>query len=257
VAQTLGAHSDRLTRIRALLSAKGRKEQQRFAFEGPTLLAEARRGGTPIEEVVVTAKAYETAPIVREVEAAGTPVFVVDERSLQKISDLETPPGIVAVSRIAAIELREQRWPGPVLLLADLSDPGNAGTLLRSAEAFGCVGAVFGSLGVDPYHPKVVRSAMGSLFRLPLAVADPASVAAWSQTTGHELIALDKDGEPLRGFAWPGATALVVGQERHGLGRWSGLCGRRIAIPMRGPAESLNAAIAGSIVLYEVALFNA
>ncbi len=143
------------------LQRKGRAQAGRFAFEGPTLLAEARKGGVPILEIYATEAAYAAAPLVAEVEASGTPVFIVDDRAARKISDLETPTGIVAVTPLRlrpAAELMR----GAVLLLADLNDPGNAGTLLRSAEAFGASGAIFGSLGVDPFHPKVVRGAMGA-----------------------------------------------------------------------------------------------
>ena len=170
----LGVHSDRLSEIRSLSSVKGRTQADRFAFEGPTLLAEARNGGVPILEIYATEAAYAAAPLVAEVEASGTPVYIVDDRAARKISDLETPTGIVAVTPLRLRPLAELMH-GPALLLADLNDPGNAGMLLRSAEAFGASGVVFGSLGVDPFHPKVVRGAMGALFRLPLASATPMS----------------------------------------------------------------------------------
>ena len=128
-------------------------------------------------------------------------------------------------------------------------DAGNAGTLLRSAEAFGTAGVIVGSLGAEPHQPKVVRSAMGALFRLPLAVADPKALSGLLD--GWEVTGLAAAGEPLHGLPWGQRSIVAVGNERHGLGRWESLCTRLGAIPMSGKAESLNAAIAGSIALYE------
>lgn len=161
MATALGLNAHRLNDVRALTTSKGRREQQRFAFEGITLLEEAHRSGVTIDELYVTQAAYESTPLVRELDASGTPTFVVAERAAAKISDVETPPGIVAVAARRLYSLDELfSRSGTVLVLADLNDPGNAGTLLRSADAFACAGVVFGRLGVDPFHPKVVRGAM-------------------------------------------------------------------------------------------------
>jgi TrmH family RNA methyltransferase len=142
---------------------------------------------------------------------------------------------------------------GIALVLADLNDPGNTGTLLRTAEAFGCRGAIAGTKGADPYNPKVVRSAMGALFRLPIAVAEPDEVARAAAEAGYEIAGLTAQGDPFGAVHLPARLAVAVGNERHGLGRWEAVLDRRLAIPMRGQAESLNAAVAGSIALYEAA----
>src|SRR6185312_2048338 len=114
-----------------------------------------------------------------------------------KISDLETPPGIVAVSAMKHATLEEIfGGEGVVLVLADLNDPGNTGTLLRTADAFACRGAIAGTNGTDPYQPKVVRSAMGAIFRLRVAVAEPADVARAARGAGYELAGLTAQGEP-------------------------------------------------------------
>ncbi len=241
-------------KARALRSVKGRSEQKRFAFEGPTLLGEARASGLAIEELYATPAAYETMPLVREYDASGTPTFIVTTHALAAISDLATPSGIVAVAPIPLSGLEKLLSLGtPVLVLADIGDPANAGTLLRSADAFGCPGVVFGRLGVDPYNPKVVRGAMGAIFRLAIAVAEPAELQAVAAAAGFTLLGLAAQGEPLAGERWDEPVALVVGHERHGLGRWAPLCRRILAIPMAPCAESLSAAVAGSIALYEAA----
>jgi TrmH family RNA methyltransferase len=248
----LGAHNARLDVARDLLTKKGRRDRGLFSFEGPTLLADALESGTPIESLYVTKAMYEATPLALELESRGVDVYIVDERSMRKISDVETPSGIVAVAPArldAAADLLDA--PGVVLVLADVNDPGNAGTLLRSAEAFGVDRVIFGSRGVEPHNPKVVRAAMGAIFRERIAVVTPADLHA--VLGDWEVVGLTAEGEPLHGVRWHHRCALVVGNERHGLGPWQPLCTHFASIPMRGQADSLNAAIAGSIALYEAA----
>ncbi len=250
--ERLGIHSDRLAEVRALRSPKGRRAQGRFAFEGITLLEEARASRFAIEALYCTAPAYDATPAVKELEAQGETVFLVEERSAAAISDLRTPSGIVAVAPMLLHSLDELvRATTLLLVLADVNDPANAGTLLRSADAFGCDGVIFGGLGVDPYHPKVVRGSMGAIFRLRLAVADPPALSAAATSAGVHFVGLAADGACLEGEQLQRPLAIVVGNERHGLGRWERLCERLAAIPMEGRSESLSAAVAGSIALYE------
>jgi len=252
VAVRLGVHADRLAGVRALQSPKGRRAQGRFAFEGLTMLEEALASRFPVEEIYCTETMYDATPRLGELESRGITVFLVDERSAPHISDVRTPSGVVAV---APLRLRpvEELLAGAalILVLADVSDPGNAGTLLRSADAFGCDGVAFGSLGVDPYNPKVVRGSMGAIFRQPISVADPPALSAAAATAGVNLVGLAAHGACLESRQLERPVAIVVGNERHGLGRWATLCERVLAIPMQGPSESLSAAVAGSIALYE------
>ncbi len=253
MATLTGSHAERVQRVRELHAVKGRREQGRFAFEGPTLLEEALRAGISIDELYVTDAVLAANADVRRLDREGVAVSIVDERTARRISDLETPTGLVAVTPTRLHPVPELLGYRRILVLADLNDPGNAGTLLRCAEAFGADGVVFGSLGVDPYHPKVVRGAMGAIFRIPLAVADPTAFAAALGGTATVAIGLDAHGEDIRSLNFPEACAIVVGHERRGLGIWEGVCARTMAIPMSGSTESLNAAIAGSIALYEAA----
>jgi TrmH family RNA methyltransferase len=252
VATRLGVHTARLKNVAALRSRKERWESKRFAFEGPTLLEEAHAGAFAIEELYVTQAAYDQTPLVRELDRIGTPTFLLEPASAAQISDLATPTGIVAVAPMRFSSLEEIFTGGnPAIVLADVGDPANAGTLLRSADAFGCAGAICGSLGVDPYHPKVVRGSMGAVFRLKLAVSDPPELADAAAAAGVRVLGLTAKGEPLADEPWDRPAALVVGHERHGLGRWEACCESLLGIPMAGAAESLSAAVAGSIALYE------
>jgi TrmH family RNA methyltransferase len=251
VPETAGAHAERIGRMRELLAAKGRRTQQRFAFEGLTLLEEALRAGVRPQEIYVTQSVFDRTAAVRSLDADGCPVFVVDERTMRKISDVETPSGVVAAAPARFSPPAVLLTHGLTLVLAGVTDPGNAGTLLRSAEAFGAAGAIFGEGSVDPYNPKVVRGAMGAHFRLPLATATPDELAAALRAAKAELLGLDAGGSDLQALVWPPRAAIAVGSERGGLAGWEPICSCRIAVPMPGPAESLNAAVAGSIALYE------
>ena len=251
MAAHLGSKAERLTHVRALRTVKGRREQRRYAFEGATLLADAWAAKLPIEELYVTQAAYEAMPLVRELDLAGIPCYLVEPRTAQSISDVDSPSGILAVSPIRPATLEEVlQLPGPLLLLADLNDPANAGGLLRSADAFGCRGVLFGTLGVDPYHPKVVRGSMGAAFRLALASIEPQELGAALQSSGRTLLGLQAGGDDIASETFAQGSVLAVGHERHGLGRWEALCNRLLAIPMSGRTESLSAAVAGSIGLF-------
>ncbi len=247
----IGAHADRVRAVRELLASKGRRSQGRFAFEGPTLLDEALASNVEILEIFATERTFATNPALAQLDARGIDVFITDDRVASKISDLETPTGIVAVTNVRHAPVDAVLGGRLTLILADVSDPGNAGTLLRSAEAFGVTGLIFGRFGVDPHHPKVVRGSMGAIFRLPIAVANPDEAGPVAARLGTRVLGLAANGATLDRETFAGPVALVVGQERHGLGIWDAVCARRIAIPMHGRAESLNAAVAGSIALYE------
>ena len=250
----LSPQNPRVQRVRDLGEARTRRERGSFTLEGPTLLAEALRSGLVLEELYGTAAAFGAhAALVAEVESAGVPAYMLPERALARLSSVETPSGLLAVARQSPAALAALlAAPGPVLLLAGVSDPGNAGTLLRSAEAFGAAGAVFGRGGVDPYNPKVVRAAMGSIFRLPIAVAEPGELLAAAAAAGRPVVATATDGEPLGETPLDPRSIVAVGSERHGVAGWLPRWDRTVRIEQRGAAESLNAAVAGSIVLYEL-----
>jgi TrmH family RNA methyltransferase len=247
----LGLHSPRIERTRELRTSGGRREQGRFAIEGPTLIAEALRSGIAIREIYGIPGRLAEHPEIGALEGPALPIFSVSPKIYARWSELESPPGILAVLDIpaadpAAILAR----PGAVLLLAGVNDPGNAGTLLRSAEAFGASGVLFGRGGADPYSPKVVRSAMGSLFRLPVATVEATWLAGAAKSAGRLIVAADVEGTDVAEAALPKNVILAVGNERRGVRDWLPGWDLCIRIPHQGPAQSLNAAMAGSILLY-------
>ncbi len=248
----LSPHNPRIEAVRDLRTSRGRRAAGHFAAEGPTLLDEAVHSGLRPHEIFATQAGLGRFDPGR-FETAGTAVFVVPDRVFARLSDLETPTGILAVfdlpERTVADVLGRA---GPVLLLAGVSDPGNAGTLVRSAEAFGAAGVLFGRGGADPFAPKVVRAAMGSLFRLPVASVEAEELLAAAAAAGRPVVATDVDGEDLSEGIPPNAV-LAIGNERRGVRDWLPRWDQAVRIPQRADTESLNAAVAGSIVLYEAA----
>ncbi len=247
----LSPHNPRFARVRALRTAQGRRTDRRFTAEGATLLEEAARSGLRPLEILATEAGAERIGAGRW-ESEGVPVFVVPDRAFARLSDVETPTGVLAIFDLPARTVADVlALPGIVLLLAGIGDPGNAGTLVRSAEAFGAAGVLFGRGGADPFAPKVVRAAMGSLFRLPLAPAAPDEVAAAAAAAGRPIVAADPAGEDLTVVGMPANAVLAIGNERRGVRDWLPRWDRAVRIPHRASVESLNAAVAGSIVLYE------
>jgi len=245
----LGAHSPRLDAVRKLQTKSGRREAQRFVVEGPTMLAEALAAGCRPEAIYVTELTLPSLPAAAG--ESGLPIFVVPERAMARLSDLETPPGVLCELPMGLHEPGAALAPGePALLLAGVSDPGNAGTLLRSAEIFGIRTAIFAKGGVEPHNSKVVRATMGALFRMRLAVAGSAEIARAATHHGYEIVAATREGTPLPLFSFPARPLIAIGSERHGLAEWLPTCNSMVAVPQTGGGESLNAAVAGSIIFY-------
>jgi len=249
VAVPVGSHSARLREVRELRRKKGRSEQRRFAIEGPTLVAEALRSGVALVEAYATREALVRYDEARALEGR-VPVYEVDDASFARLSDVETPTGLLAVADLPPMDAEPLfHDDAPVLVLAGVGDPGNAGTLLRSAEAFGVTKVLFADGSVEPHNPKVVRGAMGSLFRAQIGAGDAAAIAPL--LGGWTVRGLRAGGTPLDRLAKTGKLVIVVGSERQGLANWEPLCTEFGGIVMHGPTESLNAAIAGSIAVYE------
>ncbi len=266
-----GFHHRAVRAARLLHDKKHRLERRCFLIEGPLLVEAALAAGAMLEQVFVLddEDANKFAPLHfgRDEEANtfaplhfGGSVLRVDRRTLESLSTTKTPQGIVAVAAFLhhPIDALERFAPpaGAVLMLVlpNLSDPGNAGTLVRSAEAFGASAICFGPQAVEPYNDKVVRASMGSLFRVAILRYEswPALLAA-TRAARISLLGSDPGGKDVRTVTLPERAALVVGQERHGLaGIAHGDIDLVIAIPQRNGVESLNAGVAGSLLLYEL-----
>ncbi len=233
----------------------GRRRSGRFLAEGPNLVTAAAERGL-VDEVFATEEALERHGTL----IAGLPVYPVTERAAKALSETVTPSGLVAVCRLPAIGLDEAlgHQPALVVVAVDLSEPGNAGTLIRLADAMGAAAVVFAGHSVDPYNGKCLRSSAGSIFALPVVVEpDTGSVLARLRSTGLQLLATTLDGElSLDDTATllTAPTAWLFGGEAHGLSaEVAESADHRISIPMSGGAESLNVAAAAAICLYQSA----
>jgi TrmH family RNA methyltransferase len=228
--------------------------------EGAELLRCALEAGAPVESLYV-APAGDADPATQEVcrraTAVGARVFPLAAGVLERVADTVTPQPVLAIvpmldnpaSATAAAD------PGAlVIVLVDVRDPGNAGTVLRAADASGARAVVFAGESVDPYNPKTVRSSAGSLFHVPFSVRDdPTALAADLASAGFRTLAtVVRDGDDYAGLDWSLPTAVFFGNESSGLDpRLAAQLDGAVAIPMAGRAESLNVGVASAVVAFE------
>lgn len=244
----------RVLAARKLLRRTGRRAAGAFLIEGPGLLSEAVASGIEVTEVFVTEG--RDAPAASAAASAGAEVHVVGDHVGAALASTATPQGVVAVGRIPQASLAGLPADTDlVLVLDEVSDPGNAGTLVRSALAAGAGAVVFTTGSVDPYAPKTLRAAAGAAFALkPIFGVTLQDAAAALRSRGFSVVGGDaRAGRTIDELDLSGPVALVVGNEAHGLppGHARAL-DALVRIDMPGPAESLNVAVAGSLLLFEV-----
>lgn len=240
---------------RGLHRRRNRERSGRFLVEGPQAVREAIASGTVLE-LFVTERAAGRYPELLEVPAAR--VCLVTERAAELLSETTSPQGVVAVCTMSgrpAAEVVRGAW--LVAVLAGVSDPGNAGTVIRVADAAGADAVVFADDTVDPYNGKCVRASTGSLFHLPLGMEpDAARVIEACHQAGLQVLAADPGGERLLDevadagiLAAP--TAWLFGNEARGLDqRLRAAADYTVTVPLYGRAESLNLATAAAVCLY-------
>lgn len=245
---------------RRLARRVSRVEHRLFLAEGPQAVREALTLPGCVREVFAVAGAADQHPEIREVAADQQVAWqLVDDAALGSLAETVQPQGIVAVCRFLDVPFEEITATSPRLLAicADVRDPGNAGTVIRCADAAGAGGVVLTGSSVDPYNGKAVRASVGSLFHLPLALAhDTAAVVAALRAAGVTVLAADGAGElDLDDAADDGLlarpTAWLFGNEAWGLPEdVAALADHRVRIPIHGRAESLNLATAAAVCLY-------
>jgi len=259
----LSANNPRIASLRRLSGRrKARIEAGRFVIEGPVPIGELLAAGAQIDELYVDLDQWSSvddrAPlreVVRDAHEAGVSVWGLTSSVFSSVSDTNSPQGVLAsavrsvstISELVALD-------GPLLVLIDLSDPGNAGTLVRAAEAAGCVGVIFAGSSTDAFGPKAVRAAAGSIVRLPVAESSEITeVMAQLRSSGRVVVATVVDGGALpETVDLSGSVALLIGSEAHGLPvEVVDQCSVSVTIPMKSAVESINAAVAGAVVLFE------
>lgn len=229
--------------------AKERDEKGCFVAEGQRLVREI-----PKERLI---SAYASESYINAGRwLPDAPVECVSDKVFKEMSDTKTPQGILAVVRQYSYSIQDMiKGPSPLILVLEaIQDPGNLGTMIRMAEGAGASGILLSRTSVDIYNPKVVRSTMGSIFRVPFVYAGNIFEAVKILADNHiNLYAAHLKGENYHFEAdYTGKTAFLIGNEANGLSdELASMAGRYIRIPMDGQVESLNAAMAATILMYE------
>jgi TrmH family RNA methyltransferase len=255
--------SPRVRGVAKLAKRDARLRTGLFLLEGPQAVAEALRFRPELlVELYGTPSALDRyADIAQAAAAAGVDVQFVTEEVLDSMADTVTPQGIVAACRQFPTSVRDLLGGEPrlVAILEEVRDPGNAGTIIRAADAAGADGVIFTGRSVDLYNPKVVRATTGSLFHLPVATGvEVAAVIEKAHAAGMQVIAADIKGSDLLTARRDGLlakpTAWLFGNEARGLTDLNyALADQAISVPIYGAAESMNLATAASVCLYESA----
>ena len=254
--------SGRVKRAAALARKKERVQQGRFLVEGPQAVRELLAHRPQLAEIVFATTGTEPwqHEIDRLASDGGVELERVTPEVLAAMCDTVTPQGVVAIARTWST-VPEEALAGArlVVVMHEVRDPGNAGAVLRAADAAGADAVVFAGESIDPFHPKVVRSTTGSLFHLPVVVApDLAGAVDAARAAGLTTLAADVRGADLLAAradgALAGPVAWVFGNEARGLSEADrALVDRSLKLPIYGAAESLNLATAASVLIYETA----
>ena len=251
--------SPRVKAARQLARRSARQRARRFLAEGPQAVREALGAGAVTELFVTAAAQPRYGELITGAAGHGAAVHAVSGEVMAELAQTVTPQGVLAVCRFVDVPLEKLVATAPrlVVLLANVRDPGNAGTVLRTADAAGADGVVFSDASVDPYNGKCVRASAGSLFHLPVVAGSPLrhSAAALSRA-GVRILAADGSArrrldEAEAAGDLRGPTAWLLGNEAWGLpADLLSLADEAVAVPIYGRAESLNLAAAAAVCLY-------
>lgn len=231
---------------RSLKDRKARREHGLFLVEGRKSVEEALSSGFPAEALLLREDTAEQGALPENVKK-----YLLPEHVMAAVCDTRTPQGIAAVMRHREIPVEGRR----LVALDGVQDPGNVGTIIRTADAAGLDGVLLSPDCADPYSPKVLRATMGSVFHIPVAVVEDLPGALTElKAKGLPVISSQLDGTPFH--AWKEAKdgfVLVIGSEGNGVSpAVRALATVRLRLPMRGRAESLNAAVAAGIMMYQL-----
>ncbi|MDB5725699.1 MAG: methyltransferase [Novosphingobium sp.] len=245
--------------LRSLRDKKHRKREGKFLAEGLRLLTDARESGR-LPEMLVMATKREAHPLLAQLEAevaaAGGEILEMDEDILAKVTGKDNPQAVAGVfaefdTSLAALD----RAKAPIWLVAQaLRDPGNLGTMLRTGDAVGAGGLILLDDCADPFSVEAVRASMGAVFTQAIAQARWEEFEPWLRSGAGQLVAASlRDSQDYRGAAYAAPCFIMVGNESRGLPEaYEDACDLRVTMPMKGRADSLNAAVAGAVLAYEV-----
>jgi len=257
--QITGFSNPTVKALRALREKKHRKAAGRFLAEGLRLLTDARESGH-LPETLVMAEGRDAHPLLSALEtdvlAAGGEVIETSADILAKITGKDNPQAVAGVFREFDTSLASlDRAAAPIWLVAQaLRDPGNLGTMLRTGDAVGAGGLILIDDCADPFSVEAVRASMGAVFTQRIALARWDEFIAWLRDGEGQLVAASlRDAQDYRGAPYKAPCFVMVGNESRGLPEeYESACDLRVTMPMKGRADSLNAAVAGAVLAYEV-----
>ena len=251
--------------IRDLGLRRGRERRGLALAEGVRLVEEALAAGIPLRGAAVSPALQATTrgtALKATLVTSGVRLEEVSEAELERLADTEQPQGVIAIIEpprwaLGDIVLRHEAAAragrATVLVLDAVQDPGNVGTMLRTALGLGAAGVVALKGTAELTNPKVIRGSMGALFRLPAVAATADEFLAWASGERLDIVVSAADGEPVAAAPVVGPVAIVVGNEGAGVSAAiAAAAARQVAIPLRPGVESLNVGVAAGILLYEV-----
>jgi len=252
-----GRHNALVKELRQAFSRAELTSDGYCAIEGFRILEEAIRSGLRFRAVFFSESAVPRAEKLLSQLGAQVETLLLADKLFSSAVPSDAPQGVAALARwkeLSREDVLAKSPAGPILVIAGVQDPGNLGTILRSAEAFGAGGVLLGEGTVSPYNPKVVRASAGSVFRVPLARTKLSESLGWMKDHGLRLVGTaSHKGTPLDQAKMAGPLAIFVGSEGSGLPRdLIKEMNDIVAIPQVPQVESLNVGVAASIVLYEV-----
>ena len=251
-----GRHNPRLKELRQAFRRGELTPDGECAIEGVKLVEEAIRSGQRLSGMFFSESARPLAQKLLPQIAARVEMLLLPESLFNSIVPSDSPQGVAALVKIHAVsanQVFERADTGPIVVAAGLQDPGNVGTILRSAEAFGAAGVFFTEGTVSPYNTKVLRGSAGSIFRLPVVrITSPELIPLLRQRGARMVATSSHKGTPLHEANWQLPVAIFIGNEGAGLSReLLHQMDETVVIPQAAQVESLNAGVAASIVLYE------
>lgn len=254
-----GSNGQILTRVRSLAHRTVRDRENSFWIEGIRQFVQAFDARLDFSAVLyspVLLKSRLAEMLIRRLAAAGVPRFKLSPEEFRSVGVAMHASGVGAIVRQhwTPLDVAARRRGLGWLIVESIRSPGNLGTILRTAEAAGMTGVIFAGAQCDPFDPIVVRACMGGMFPLPLVRATIAELEAWLTRDGVQAVGLSPTADQLWNQAPLGPNvALVLGEERSGLSEaMQRLCDTNVRLPMTGTADSLNVAMAASVMMYEL-----
>lgn len=246
-----------MRRLRRLVQKRAlRWSEGVCVLEGPDLVNAAFDASVEFEALYLDVAHVEDAEVMKlstRASANGVRVFALAPGVFDKVTDAQTPQPVMAVVRFVVTEVQQLVADGLVLVLHEIRDPGNAGTIIRSADAAGARAVIFTGQSVDPFNPKTLRATAGAIFRIPIAMGSLGDVLGHLESIGARTYAtVVRDGANHRSVDFTKPAVVVIGNEAVGLDDPAvARCQASITIPMSGQIESLNAGVAASLIMFE------